>query len=223
VRVSARTGRRGSSVAGMKLAHDERLALVVTMAEFGPDAPTLCGEWTVRDLAAHLVLRERRPDAAAGIMVSALSGYTERVQASIARGSFEDLLEQIRTGPPVWSLMRPFDEQLNLAEMFVHHEDVRRGGPDWEPRILDPAWAGPLWAVARRMGRRAYRLASCSVVLERPDGRRATVRSAGGETVVLRGDPAELALHAFGRDAVRLEATGPDQAVQGVMSLDRGI
>ncbi|MFD4183108.1 TIGR03085 family metal-binding protein [Rhodococcus sp. NPDC058514] len=207
----------------MRLAHDERLALVVTMAEFGPDAPTLCGQWTVRDLAAHLVLRERRPDAAAGIMISALAGYTERVQASIARGSFEDLLEQIRTGPPAWSPMRPFDEQLNLAEMFVHHEDVRRGGADWQPRELDPAWQGPLWALARRMGGRAYRKASCTVVLERPDGERATVRATGGETVVLVGDPAELALHAFGRDAVRLETHGPEQAVQGLLALDRGI
>ncbi|MFC7450059.1 TIGR03085 family metal-binding protein [Rhodococcus daqingensis] len=207
----------------MSLAHDERLALVVTMSEFGPDAPTLCGEWTVRDLAAHLVLRERRPDASAGIMISALSWYTERVQASIARGSFEGMLEQIRTGPPRWSPMRPFDEQLNLAEMFVHHEDVRRGGPEWEPRTLDLAWQGPLWALARRMGGRAYRKAPCTVVLERPDGKRATVRTAGDETVVLVGDPAELALHAFGRDAVRLEAQGPDQAVTSVMSLDRGI
>ncbi|MGH3892961.1 MAG: TIGR03085 family metal-binding protein, partial [Rhodococcus qingshengii] len=30
----------------MTFAHDERLALVDSMVEFGPDAPTLCGEWT---------------------------------------------------------------------------------------------------------------------------------------------------------------------------------
>lgn len=207
----------------MKLAHDERLALVVTMTEFGPDAPTLCGQWTVRDLAAHLVLRERRPDAAAGIMIPALAGYTDRVQSSLARGSFEGLLEQIRTGPPSWSLMRPFDEQLNLAEMFVHHEDVRRGGSVWEPRQLDPAWQGPLWALARRMGRRAYRKASNTVVLARPDGAQATVRAAGGETVTLVGEPAELALLAFGRDAVRFDAQGPEQAVKAVLTLDRSI
>ena len=60
----------------MTAASRERAALVNTMRAVGPDAPTLCGEWTTRDLAAHLVLRERRPDAAAGILVPALAGYT---------------------------------------------------------------------------------------------------------------------------------------------------
>ncbi|MBM4708683.1 maleylpyruvate isomerase family mycothiol-dependent enzyme, partial [Rhodococcus hoagii] len=68
----------------MPYARDERHALVESMRAVGPDAPTLCGDWTARDLAAHLVLRERRLDAAPGIMVSALEGYTERVQRSIA-------------------------------------------------------------------------------------------------------------------------------------------
>ena len=64
----------------MTAAARERAALVTTMRDAGPDAPTLCGEWTTRDLAAHLVLRERRPDAAAGIMIPALAGYTARKQ-----------------------------------------------------------------------------------------------------------------------------------------------
>ena len=50
----------------MTAASRERAALVTTMRAVGPDAPTLCGDWTTRDLAAHLVLRERRPDAAPG-------------------------------------------------------------------------------------------------------------------------------------------------------------
>ena len=44
----------------------ERTALCDLFLAVGPDAPTLAGEWTTRDLAAHLVVRERRPDAAAG-------------------------------------------------------------------------------------------------------------------------------------------------------------
>ena len=44
-----------------RYAFAERLALADLMAEVGPDAPTLCGGWTTRDLAAHLLLRERRP------------------------------------------------------------------------------------------------------------------------------------------------------------------
>lgn len=55
-------------------ARSERLALCETLRAVGPDAPTLCEGWLTRDLAAHLVLRESRPDAAPGIVVSALAG-----------------------------------------------------------------------------------------------------------------------------------------------------
>src|ERR1700731_945378 len=47
---------------------EERLALCALLDKTGPDAPTLCEGWTTGDLAAHLVLRERRPDAAAGVI-----------------------------------------------------------------------------------------------------------------------------------------------------------
>ncbi|MFC9790757.1 TIGR03085 family metal-binding protein [Rhodococcus sp. NPDC127528] len=207
----------------MSMAHDERLALVDTMTRVGPDAPTLCGEWTVRDLAAHLVLRERRLDAAPGITIAAIAPYTERVQASIATRPFPDLLDLVRTGPPLWSPMRPLDAVLNFGEMFIHHEDVRRAGPAWEPRELDAPRQDAVWAIATRMGRMTYRKAPCTVVLVRPTGERAVVHRSGGGEVVLRGEPAELALHAFGRDAVRLEADGPAAAVAAVSARRRSI
>ena len=81
----------------MTAASRERAALVNTMRAVGPDAPTLCGEWTTRDLAAHLVLRERRPDAAAGILVPALAGYTARKQQRLTDSTdWPDLLEMSR-------------------------------------------------------------------------------------------------------------------------------
>lgn len=67
----------------MTAAQRERAALVESLREHGPDAPTLCEGWTARDLAAHLVVRERRLDAAPGILVPQLAGYTERVQARV--------------------------------------------------------------------------------------------------------------------------------------------
>src|SRR5688572_25102306 len=113
----------------------ERLALADLMAEVGPDAPTLCGDWTVRGLLAHLLLRERRLDAAAGILIKRLAGRTERVQREIAAGDFDALLAQLRK-PPWFSPagLAPLDELVNLSEMFVHHEDVRRAPPGWLPR-----------------------------------------------------------------------------------------
>ena len=53
----------------MTAAQRERSALVDTLRAVGPDAPTLCDGWKTRDLAAHLVVRERRLDATPGIMV----------------------------------------------------------------------------------------------------------------------------------------------------------
>ena len=64
-------------------AQKERAALVATMREVGPERSTLCGDWTTRDLAAHLVIRERRLDAAPGILIPKFADYTERVQSQL--------------------------------------------------------------------------------------------------------------------------------------------
>ena len=71
----------------MSYSREERRALCALLDETGPDAPTLCEGWTTGDLAAHLVLRERRPDAAAGVAGGPLAGYTARVQQRIRAGS----------------------------------------------------------------------------------------------------------------------------------------
>ncbi|MCP2316770.1 TIGR03085 family protein [Nocardia amikacinitolerans] len=205
------------------MAQRERQALVVAMSDAGPDAPTLCGAWTVRDLAAHLIVRERRPDAAPGIMLKPFAGYLESVQERMARKPFPELLELVRTGPPWWSPLKPVDAMVNLSEMFVHHEDVRRARPGWEPRQLTDADEAKLWDVARRMGKMAYRNAPVPVVLATPDGRRAGVKSGDGAGVTLIGKPSELVLHAFGRDNVRLETAGEPDAVQAVLKLDRSV
>ena len=50
------------------LVSQQRISLAELLLEVGPDAPTLCEGWTARDLVAHLVIREGRPDAAIGIL-----------------------------------------------------------------------------------------------------------------------------------------------------------
>ncbi|WP_069160248.1 TIGR03085 family metal-binding protein [Nocardia altamirensis] len=207
----------------MSMAQRERQQLVEAMTAAGPEAPTLCGEWTVRDLAAHLVVRERRPDASPGIMLKPFAGYLDGVQSKTARKPFPELLEEIRTGPPWWSPLRPVDAIVNLTEMFVHHEDIRRGTPGWEPRELPAADEDALWSFARRMGRRAYRRSPVTVVLATSDGKRAVVHSKPGGEVTLTGKPSELLLHAFGRDEVRLETSGDPEAVRAVLGLDRSV
>ncbi|WP_062991084.1 TIGR03085 family metal-binding protein [Nocardia anaemiae] len=208
----------------MSMAQRERAALVDTMSAAGPDAPTLCGGWTVRDLAAHLVVRERRPDASPGIMLKPLAGYLESVQAKAARRPFPDLLADVRSGPPWWSPLKPLDAVVNLTEMFVHHEDVRRGVPGWEPRELPAADEDKLWSGLRRMGRMAYRKAPVTVELATHDGRRVVVHTKPGTApVTLTGMPSELLLHAFGRDEVRIETAGDPADVRAVLETDRSL
>jgi uncharacterized protein (TIGR03085 family) len=209
-------------LAKVTFAHDERLALVDSMVEYGPDAPTLCGEWTNRDLAAHLIVRERRLDAAPGIMISALAGHTESVRKAAASRPWEDLLHDVRSGPPQWSPMYWLDSQVNTTEMFVHHEDVRRAHQHWVARPLPQARQTELWKYARQVAKLGYRKAAVEVIFELPSGESAVVHKADTRTVVLQGEPAELLLHAFGRSEVLIEAKGELADVQSVMGLDRG-
>ena len=155
----------------MSYARDERLALSALLAETGPDAPTLCAGWTTGDLAAHLVLRERRPDAAAGVIGGPLHGHTERVQSRMRqRIPFADLVQMFRTGPPKLSFMAipGMDERANAVEYFVHHEDVRRAAPDWEPREIGRGESRVLWH-RLRLARFMLRKAPVGVELARDD------------------------------------------------------
>ena len=86
---------RMTTDARIPVARAERQALCDTLLEIGPDAPTLCDPWLTRDLAAHLVIRERRPDAALGISVPALAGHTERTQKHYADGEWARLVDLV--------------------------------------------------------------------------------------------------------------------------------
>jgi len=61
----------------VSVARRERAALVETLLGAGPDAPTLCEGWRTRDLAAHLVIREHRLDAAPGILIPLFAGRSK--------------------------------------------------------------------------------------------------------------------------------------------------
>jgi uncharacterized protein (TIGR03085 family) len=198
----------------MRLVRAEREALCDTMLEVGPDAPTLCDGWTVLDLAAHLVVRERRPDAAPGLVIPALEGRLERITAEQAAKGLPALVETFRSGPPIWS---PFalpgvDAVANLPELVVHHEDVRRAG-GMDPRADVPELAEEVWRTLRRSTAIALAGLQVPVVAVHADGRRAVLRP-GPHPVVVTGEPIELLLHLFGRrGAAEVEVTGPSLSV----------
>lgn len=201
-------------------AQRERAALAALVVETGPDAPTLCGSWTTRDLLAHLVLRETRLDAAPGIAVPPLAGWTRRVQDGIAMRDWPTLVADLRDGPPWWSPFRLLDPLVNSAELLVHHEDVRRAQPGWQPRLLPAAQQEALWNQVRLVARLGYRHSPVGVVLRRTSGATITARR-GPRPVTLIGEPAELLLHAFGRDEVRIDTGGAAADVAAVLALDR--
>ena len=162
-----------------RYARIERERLADALVEAGPDAPTLCEGWTTRDLAAHVVIRERRPDAAGGIMFKPLSGWNEAVRQSYRdRYDYADLVAKARR-PPRWSLLElpALDEAWNLIEFFVHHEDVRRGRPGWQPRELEPELAELLWRRVRGMARIGLLRFPATVAVEAPGYGRFTVGS----------------------------------------------
>jgi uncharacterized protein (TIGR03085 family) len=186
------------------LATTERAALADLLDRIGPDAPTLCEGWLTRDLVAHLVLREGRPDAAAGIVIGLLARWTARVQRNLASGDFSRLVHRLRTGPPRWSLFRRprMNEAANNVEFFVHHEDIRRAQPDWQPRVLAKETEDLLWKRGRRSARLLLRSAPAGIVLVRADtGERHVARAAGDgdEVLTLTGTPQELVMYLYGR------------------------
>jgi uncharacterized protein (TIGR03085 family) len=205
---------------------DERLALCALLDKTGPDAPTLCEGWTTGDLAAHLVVRERRLDAAAGVAGGPLAGYTARVQQRLRdRTPFPDLVRMIRSGPPRLSVMAlpGMDEWANSVEFFVHHEDARRGAPGWEPRELSRGESDMLWR-RLRLARLMLRKAPVGVELARDDIEagegggtgpdfRFTARNATPAVTVV-GSPAELTMWVMGRRAAaRVRMDGTEAAV----------
>ena len=205
----------------------ERQALCDLMLHVGPDAPTLCAGWTTRDLAAHLVIRERRPDASVGIVAKPLSGWTERVQAGEAKREWADLVGRVRDGAPWYSAFSigKVDEMANGAEYFVHHEDVRRASEGWEPRVMRDRDERFLWAVVSKRGEVFFKAAPVGVTLRTPDGRESVAKAGEpARTVVITGPPSELALFAFGRkDHARVEFSGEPGAIDELRGTSLGI
>lgn len=218
---------------GVSYAREERAALCALLDATGPDAPTLCEGWRTKDLAAHLVMRERRPDAAAGLMVTALAKHTQRVQYALAgRVPFPELVSQIKAGPPAWSVFRlpGVDDRANLVEYFVHHEDVRRAAEGWQPRDIAPGLAEVLWQ-RLRLARLIMRRVPVGVEVVRddvaapPGGRRVRIMvSAKTPVVTVTGHPAELTLWALGRRmAAKVRVDGGKQDVRKLEEARWGI
>jgi uncharacterized protein (TIGR03085 family) len=211
-------------VASPNYARIERAGLCDLLDRLGPDQPTLCAGWSTRDLAAHLIVRERKPTVAPGIWFKPLSGRTARVQTELAARPFDQVIAMVRR-PPVWSMsgLGPVDRLVNSQEFFIHHEDVRRAQPGWQPRPSEQAREDALWRVLRLMGRMLYRKSPVGVVLQ-STGRNDVTVHRRQRSVTVVGLPSEIILHAFGRrpDVVHVVVQGDGPDIDALAASARG-
>lgn len=207
------------------MAAQERRELTTLARQVGPDAPTLCEGWSVRDLVAHLVVRESSP-AALGVAVPALRQVTERSRSKLAGGDFPTLVDRLRNGPPRLSVfgVPGADRVLSGTEFLIHHEDVRRAQPGWEPRALPVDTEDAVWTSLQVAGRLAVVRVPVGVVAERAGtGDRITLRG-GAPAVVVRGAPAEVLLFVHGRrDHARVELEGDEEALEAMFASRLGV
>lgn len=205
-------------------AQSERHLLCDELDRLGPEVDTLNEGWRAKDLVAHLVIRETRPDLAVGAFVPPLSGRLDRAMSSMARGDFGALVQKVRSGPPTWNPMgiAAIDERANLAEFFVHFEDLRRAQPDWAPRALSTELQQALWSGLKTASKLLLRKAPTGVVLIADGlGRVAAKAPKAGGTVVVRGPVGELLLFAFGRSEVaQVTFEGSDADVAALRAAD---
>lgn len=200
----------------MSLAATERVNLADALLAAGPHAPTLCEGWDAHDLAAHLWAREN------GLGRMARAAFTrgnpmEDAFRHARRRLFEDLVSEFREGPQG---INPFripgvDGLVNTVEYFVHHEDVRRAGPNPAgPRALTEGEEKQLHRALKRMSRVMYRKVPFGVDLTDADGKVLPVGK--NRKVGITGAIGELVLFSSGRvDAahVRISGKPEDEAV----------
>lgn len=203
----------------MSFSSAERARLVALFHELGPDAPTLCEGWTTRDLAAHLWVRENRPDAAGGMFISKLAPRLEAATEQALRRDYDELVDAWGRGASKANPMRYLDSVINKAEHFVHLEDVRRANGQEEERELSRAAQEELFKALKLAAPRFFAKSTQPVVLY-PEGFERIVTAdkngvadKGGAVVRVHGSAPELLLWAFGRDAAHVEIVGDANAV----------
>jgi uncharacterized protein (TIGR03085 family) len=205
---------------GPPIAMVERAAICDLFEAVGPAAPTLCEGWDTHHLVAHL--RGRESANLLRVFASAIPRVGDpSVDNIVSHHDYASLVDGLRHGPPKLSLYRvsKLDPLLNGLEFFIHHEDVRRAAPAWEPRVL-PRWAqDEIWARTVGGAKMTQWRAPTAVVLERSDAEGSAQVSKGDQAVVVRGLPSEITLYLSGRrDASRVELLGPSDSIAAYLS-----
>lgn len=206
------------------LARTERDELADLFQQVGEAAPTLCEGWDTKDLLVHLLVRERSPLGASGLLIPALSKMTDKASDEIAAEPYAQLVDQLRNPPKLsFAGSAMTDKLANTLEFFVHHEDVRRAQPDWQPRRLSRSDEDQLWRAITMMSKMLARAVPVPVVLERSDNGEVHPLRKGANPVKVVGLPSEMALFLSGRRQYRgLEFSGPPTSISRLQEAKLG-
>ncbi|MEH3142758.1 MAG: maleylpyruvate isomerase family mycothiol-dependent enzyme [Mycobacterium kyogaense] len=108
-------------------------------------APSLCGDWRVRDVGAHLVAYLDRSRAGFFAKMALHLGRVDRLNTAdvtrLSKWSREDIIDAVRANAEPRGVSSGFGGRIALTECMIHQQDVRR--PLRIPRTIA---SGPLLA-----------------------------------------------------------------------------
>lgn len=203
----------------MTLAQRQRALLCDLFLELGPFAPTLDEGWKTQDLAAHLFIREHKPQAMLGMFVEKYESMTERIQMdALHRHGFIGLVERLRT-PAL--LIRPMDAVMNGAEYFIHHMDVLRAND--RDQTLSPRDEESLRGPLKMFAKNVAKTYGDRLVLDSNDGKQLEL-GRGTKPVHVIGKPSELIMFVSGRtDNAKVQLVGEPDAVKKLTDSATGV
>lgn len=167
---------------------------------------TLCEGWSVEDLAAHLVCRERNIIGGIGLVLPSLQSLHDRRIKRVEAKGHEYIIEKLQNYP--WYM----PASVNVAEFWIHNEDMLRG----ELQMSRPAPAKHaneiLWGSIKGLVavRKSLVKDLGNVVLKNIDTSESIVIRFGDEhkTINVTGSAGELLLFFYGRrDAAKVKVS----------------
>ena len=124
-------------------AERERAELADLLERLTPEqweVQSLCADWTVREVVAHLLSYEGLGLPAVGSRLLRGRLMFARINAEAlrdhARATPEDLMQRLRAFPQPTGLTAAMGGAVGLVDALIHQQDIRR--PLHEPRSIDP-------------------------------------------------------------------------------------
>lgn len=177
----------------------ERQFTANTLSKLTPaqwKANSLCDGWTVEDVAAHLIVREGLI-APIGIIFQSLHKIHDYAIKRVEAKGHEYIIARVRKFP--WYM----PAVVNVAEFYVHNEDILRGGLQLHRPAPSGEAAELLWKSLRGIAKvRSNMVADLGnlTLVNRQTGEEIAVRAKNSsKSTTITGDPGELLLFFYGR------------------------